>query len=291
VLDCGCLGSLAWWGTALVRSDFSFSNFRSWLFNKYSQTYAKNIYNYSKKYGELLFKDLRDLETFSPAVKDHVIKALICLSKYLGCYEDFKSKLKQFGIKWFRYDSLSSFLRIFNNNTDILKWFNEASSMLKENERLFLKFCLYTGLRKTEAITSFNKIIQLSRENKLVDYYDSNFNCLVHFKYPKEFIRIKKNAFLSFIPEHLILEIAKTDRVSYNAIRKKLQRNGLRMRINELRDFYGTFMLQHGLLEQEVNLLQGRIPASIFVKHYWSPKLTELRDRVFKALNELEQII
>jgi intergrase/recombinase len=163
--------------------------------------------------------------------------------------------------------------------------------MLKENERLFLKFCLYTGLRKTEAITSFNKIIQLSRENKLVDYYDSNFNCLVHFKYPKEFIRIKKNAFLSFIPEHLILEIAKTDRVSYNAIRKKLQRNGLRMRINELRDFYGTFMLQHGLLEQEVNLLQGRIPASIFVKHYWSPKLTELRDRVFKALNELEQII
>jgi hypothetical protein len=50
-------------------------------------------------------------------------------------------------------------------------------------------------------------------------------------------------------------------------------------------------MLHHGLLEQEVNLLQGRIPASIFVKHYWSPKLTELRDRVFKALNELEQII
>jgi hypothetical protein len=137
----------------------------------------------------------------------------------------------------------------------------------------------------------FNKIIELCKQNRLEEYYDFNLNCLMHFRYSKEFIRVKKNAFISFIPKQLILEIARSKTVSYNAIRKKLERKGIKTRINELRDFYGTFMLHHGLLEQEVNLLQGRIPPSIFVKHYWSPKLSELRDRVFKALNELEQTL
>jgi hypothetical protein len=39
-----------------------------------------------------------------------------------------------------------------------------------------------------------------------------------------------------------------------------------------------------GLGEHEVNLLQGRIRVSIFIRHYWSSKLTELRDRIFKVL-------
>jgi intergrase/recombinase len=71
-------------------------------------------------------------------------------------------------------------------------------------------------------------------------------------------------------------------------IRKRLLRNKLKCRINELRDFYGTYLLQHGILEAEINLCQGRIPPSIFIKHYWSPKLSELRDRIFKALEGLD---
>jgi intergrase/recombinase len=233
-----------------------------------------------------------EIQPIKDSTKSTIVKALIVLSKFLGIYKEFKERLTNYDIKIHREDSFSSFLRIFNNNNnDIQKWLKEVSPILRDNERLFLKFCLFTGLRKNEAITSFNKIIELSSKNRLTDYYDPNLNCLMHFKYSKEFIRIKKNAFLSFIPEQLILEIAKTEPVSYNAIRKRLKRNSMKVRINELRDFYGTFMLHHGLLEQEVNLLQGRIPPSIFVKHYWSPRLSDLRDRVLKALNELEQII
>jgi len=36
---------------------------------------------------------------------------------------------------------------------------------------------------------------------------------------------------------------------------------------------------------EEVDLLQGRVGKSIFVRHYWSPAITELRDRVLKALD------
>lgn len=87
------------------------------------------------------------------------------------------------------------------------------------------------------------------------------------------------------------MEIANSEVITYEMIRKRLHRNKLKCRINELRDYFGTFLLQHGILETEINLLQGRIPPSIFIKHYWSPKLSELRDRIFLALRILEKSI
>jgi intergrase/recombinase len=213
------------------------------------------------------------------------------LSKYLGLHQDFKQKLKNHGIKTTTQNSLSSFLRILNaNNTDILKWYNEAISVLRENERIFLKFLLKSGLRKGEAVGSFDKIIELNKSGNLANYYDSKLNCLCHFQY-KEFIRRTKNCYITFLTENLLNEIADSEPVNYNALRIRLNRKNIKCRINELRDCFGTYLLQHGILEPEINLLRGRIPPSIFIKHYWSPKLSELRDRIFKALNELEQSI
>jgi intergrase/recombinase len=62
----------------------------------------------------------------------------------------------------------------------------------------------------------------------------------------------------------------------------------LKCRFIELRDYYATFMVRNGLIKEEVDLLQGRIPLSIFLRHYWSPSLKELRDRTLKAITELE---
>ena len=177
------------------------------------------------------------------------------------------------------------------NSSDILNWYNKAKLVLRDNEKVLLKYLLHSGLRKQEGIKSFNKIIELTKTNRLFEYYDNNLNCLMHFKYPKEFIRRTKNCFISFIPENLVREIAGNEPITYEMIRKRLLRNKLKCRINELRDFYGTYLLQHGVLEAEINLCQGRIPPSILIKHYWSPKLSELRDRIFKALKELEQAI
>jgi len=238
--------------------------------------------------------DLRELDSLSPSVRDHVIKALICLSKYLGFYEDFKSRLKQYGIKWTRSDSFSSFLRIFNTNSngnDILEWLNEVQPMLNGSENTLLKFCLYSGLRKSEAIVSFNRIIELNNKGLLNEYYNRDLNILQHFKYPRDFVRKTKNCFITFITEDLLKQICDSQPVSYSAMRKKLERKNIKMRINELRDYFGTYLLSHGILEAEINLLQGRMPPSIFIKHYWSPKLSELRDRILKALKNLEQTI
>jgi len=267
--------------------------FKTWVYNKYSDTWAVSVYCYAKKYSHLL-NNVRNIENLPSTIKNNVTKSLIVLSKFLGINQQFKQRLLDYGIKIHRQDSFTSFLRILNannNSNNILKWYKEAQSKLRNNEKTWLKFLLYSGLRKEEAITSFNLIIELHKNNRLNDYYDDNLSCLCHFKYPKYFIRRTKNCFISFISEGLLRQIQNSKPTSYDAISRRLYRNKLKCRINELRDYFGTYLLQHGILEAEINLCQGRIPPSIFIKHYWSPKLTELRDRIFKALIELEQSI
>ena len=264
--------------------------FKTWIYNKYSDTWAISIYCYAKKYSYLL-SNVGNIENLPPTIKNNVTKSLIILSKFLGIHQQFKQRLLDHGIKIHRQDSFTSFLRILNtnnNDNDILKWLKEVHPILNDNENIFLRFCLYSGLRKAEAITSFNRIIELYNKGLLNEYYDNNLNCLMHFKYPKDFIRKTKNCFISFISEELLKQIRNSKPVSYDAIIRRLYRNNAKCRINELRDYFGTYLLQHGILEAEINLCQGRIPPSIFIKHYWSPKLSELRDRIFKALTELE---
>jgi intergrase/recombinase len=262
------------------------------LFKKHRATYANVIWNYSRKYSSFITgnNNLLELDKLSENIKGNVIKSLIVLSKYLGKYEVFKAKLKQHGIKCTNPNgSFNSFLRILNaSNSDILEWFKTASAHLRYNEQTLLKFALITGLRKAEAIESFNLIIKLHEENKLNEYYDENLNVLQHFKFKELFIRNTKNTFISFVSRDFINKICSCEALTYPQIRKRLERSKTRMRINELRDYFGTFMLKHGLLEQEVNLLQGRIPIDIFIRHYWSPNLKELRDRTLEATEQLE---
>ena len=298
---CGRAGSLARLGhpldvlminrdsTTTLRVDLG--EFKQYLVSRYAKTYTPTIMCYVKKYGSLLFGDIKQIEQLKyDSTKSTVIKSLIILSKFLGVHKEFKERLDNYGIKSKRQDSFSSFLRILKaSDSNILEWFRESKTVLRPNERLLLKYALLTGLRKEEAIKSFNLIIKLSKENRLNEYYDKTLNCLMHFKYGKDFLRNTKNVYISFVNEDLINEIGKSKELTYNQIYKRLTRHSLKSRINELRDYFNTFMLRHNLLEQEINLLCGRIPASIFVRHYWGPKLSELRDRVFKAISELEQ--
>jgi intergrase/recombinase len=39
------------------------------------------------------------------------------------------------------------------------------------------------------------------------------------------------------------------------------------VRFNEIRDYFATFMVHHGLIKEEVDLLQGRVGKSIFMRH------------------------
>jgi len=265
------------------------NEFESWVKGKYADSYRATIMCYVKRYGNITYGDLKELDALPITIKSNAVKSLIILSKFLGNYTQFKQRLNEHGIKLARPDSLGAFLRILNaNNSDTMQWYNEATSKLRDNERIFTKFLLHSGLRTSEGIHSFNLIIQLARENKLSEYYDSDLNVLCHFKYPKLFIRRTKCCFITFLEPKFLSEIANSQPLSYASIRKRLERNRMKLRFNELRDKFGTWLLSHGLLEAEINLCQGRIPVDIFIRHYWSPKLKELCGRIFKALETID---
>jgi len=63
-------------------------------------------------------------------------------------------------------------------------------------------------------------------------------------------------------------EISTTKPVSYFAIRKRIVTNKQSVRIKELRSYFATYLRQHAILAEYIDLLQGRIPKSVFARHY-----------------------
>ena len=247
---------------------------------------------YSKKYSHILLSgDIKEIDNISPKTKNTSIKALIILSKYLGINQEFKAQLKSYGIKLFRADALGSFMRLYNNpSSDLMEWYAKALAVLRPNEQLYLQFLRLAGLRKEEGIMSFNKIIELSKQGKLNEYYNEERSILEHFKFKALFLRGTKNVYVSILPKSLILSIAESEPITYAGLYKRLMRSRVMSRVNELRDNFGTFMVRNGLIKEEVDLLQGRIPPSIFIRHYWSPSFMELKNRTLTALDTLKEV-
>jgi hypothetical protein len=266
---------------------FSWLDFKIYVQNKYRRTTAKRVMCYANRYYGILESGQIGQLNAVPS-RSEVIKSLIVISKYIGCYEQFKAALKSYGIKSERPDALAAFVRIYSNtNSNLDEWISEVSPILTPEENLLLRFLRLTGLRCSEGIESFNLIHELSGKGKLSEYFSAENGILEHFRYKEKFLRGTKNAFISIVPETLISEIRGSQPVTYAAITKKIQRRKIPTRISELRDFYGTFMIRHGLVAQEADLLCGRIPPSIFVRHYFSPAIKDLRERTLNALKEM----
>ena len=278
---------------SLRETCIDWDQFREWAFRKYADSYAPTVICYAKKYRHLMFGNLAELEAFSDSKRNSVLKALISLSKYSGTYRAFKARQKAHGLGWSRTSSVDAFLRIMSNrNSDVLEWLSEVVETLNDRDlSTFLRFCALSGLRKGEAVNSFNLMIELQRNGLSGEYYDRDTQTLEHFKYPKLFLRRTKNVFISMVPRDLVREILESKPITYDMIQNRLYRRGLPTRIQDLRDYWGTFMLRHGLIKEEVDLLQGRISKSIFVRHYWSPAIQNLRTRVFAALDQLKPLL
>jgi len=262
--------------------------YRVFLFQKYSRQYASMQFGYAIKYFDCL-KNPAKLLSINSSNRCNVLKAIVCLSKYLGCYEEFKSKMKNFGIKWTNEDTaFNGFLAIFNHKHNTLgAWIQQITPILHSNEQLFLRFLTVTGLRKVEAVTSFNLIIQLHKEGKLDEYYNRESSTLEHFKY-KLFLRGTKNAYISIVPKELINEICNSQRVSYSAIQCRSRRQKIKLRFKELRSYQNSYLRKNGIISELVDVLAGRVPKSVFCRHYLGADIKTLSNEVLALTNRLE---
>jgi len=264
-------------------SDIDWVKFKKFVQEHYSKSSVHSIVCYARHHACILEK-VKDIEEVPESHRAHVVKALLILARFLGVREQFKASLKATCFRWKRTDVLSAFTRIYGNrNSDVMDWVAETNRILRPNEQLLIKYVALTGLRKSEALESFNLIIALSQQNHLGDYVNPDNGIIEHFRF-KQFLRGTKNAFISIVPESLIAEITQSSPVTSPQIIKKLQRAGMKSRIGELRDYYGSWLVRHGVIKEEQDLLCGRISQSIFVRCYFSPAINDLKARVLSAI-------
>ena len=267
---------------------FNWLNFRQYLDNKYAKGYATAIFEHSQKYYTYL-NDVNQIQIAKPTARNNIINALIALSRYLGKYEEFKKEMDSHGIKRYKPDPIATFTRIFSSNAHVGldKWYNDSMAVLCDNERLYLRYMALSGLRAMEGINSLNLIVGMGSKYS-TEYYNENTKFLEHFRYPKLFLRNSKNCYVSCVPKSLLDEISNSNKVSYVAIDKRLNRANLPMKIKQLRSCYATQMRKAGLLSEQIDLMEGRIGKSIFLMHYFKENPKSLSDKILELLPILE---
>jgi intergrase/recombinase len=120
------------------------------------------------------------------------------------------------------------------------------------------------------------------------DYLNPEFYMLEHFKYKELFLRKSKNAYISFItPELLDLVQSTKPDISYEGIQSSLRRRDLAVRTKELRKLFAT-SLREQLPQELVDLVQGRVAQSVFLRFYYKPLLSDVREKVLKAMTPLQ---
>jgi intergrase/recombinase len=276
-----------------VKAPFNYDDF--WLqFNNYllksvSNDTAKYRLSCAKKYCHVLLEEnAMDLLHLPNEKRIHVMKSLSNLAKYLGYYDKWKLIINRYQLKWSNENGIDTFNKILNDKNDytsMINWLTEAYQKIPSKYGNVLLFSSLTGLRPTEACESI-RIIESDAEG----YLNKDNMVLEHFRYPELFIRRTKNAYISIVSEKL-LDIAKqTNKITYTSVKLAIQRRGMEMHMNYCRKIFATFLRTRGIEQEVIDLLQGRIPKTIFVRHYYKPDY-EIFNRIREKLDELYTII
>jgi len=278
-------------GTRVPRSAGDFwLNFKRFLEKSYTTKYGNQIFNNAQRFKHCIANnDLSILKTFSQGKQLNVMKALSALAKFSGCYERYKQLIKAYGLKWSVNNDdiiIARLIRYSNGNgttNDLFEWIKTVKREIPDFA-VFMDFTLATGLRLDEAIESYRLIVH----GNLSEYYNAETGVLEHFRYRETFIRRTKKAFMSFASKSMIEAIRSSDFTpTQDVIRKRMQRLGLKLRFGDLRELWASYGVKH-LRQPEIDFLQGRVSASVFMRNYFNPAwIGDLQKRALKNANEL----
>lgn len=282
--------------------------FRDWLQSQGKTRWTiKQIKNYAIRYGHVLDTgDASALLGLSPTVRRHVLASLAALSKYQGCYDKYMQIKQRYHLKWTSSGN-ESYLQafqglLFSTNDELdfdsmLARIKEMIKVLPEHMGSVIKFNCLTGLRPSECIESVrllnDKAMSSTAHLARNQYYNPERECLEHFRFPEIFCRRTKYAYVSFVTKEMLSVISifgsrtPTQIPSYNAIRLACMHRHIRMDMRYCRKLFATHLRQSGISTEIIDALQGRMPASIFARHYYHPSLS-YKTEVLKALGKLQ---
>lgn len=92
-------------------SDIEWEGFRAYLLSRYhGKAWALELLRTARKHYDLVDNlSLLDSLGKSRSARAKILQSLIALSKYRGFYEEFRAKIKAYGIKWKKPSSLEAF--------------------------------------------------------------------------------------------------------------------------------------------------------------------------------------
>ncbi|MEM3356951.1 MAG: integrase [Candidatus Bathyarchaeia archaeon] len=277
----------AWQGTAE-----NWNTFRLWLESKkFNRRYLTTLYNYAQQYCDCLFnRDLNRVRDLPDSQRPNVLKALSALAKFTGKYEDWKTLIKSYDLRWggrSADDLIIDRLTKIEDPEEVWTWIRLVKQERPQLAEL-LDLLAVSGLRFIEGINSYNLIQQLNAEGKLDTYYVHDKSALEHFRFKEIFLRSSKKAFVSFVPQEVVKSICVSKELpSADEIQQLVRRRGLPLRFGDVREAHGTFMTRF-LKREEIDFLHGRVTGSVFMQHYFNPALIgDLKERVFKGVSEI----
>ena len=237
--------------------------------------------------------DASVLLELSDSVRRMVMSALSNLAKYLGIYKEWKMLMEGYDLKWSSSKAEDFILsRMANSQKEgnVIEWIKEVKLKIPKLS-LFMDFILISGLRLREAVNSYNLIIDLTRQGRINEYYNSRNEALEHYKFKELFIRKTKKVFITFIPRNFIDEISSQQNLTEYQINNLIRRDKrMKSRFGDIREYWATFMTKW-LTQPEIDFLQGRVSSTVFMRNYFNPALiTDLKERVFKAIKKLEAL-
>jgi hypothetical protein len=262
--------------------------YKKFLYNSLSKDTASDRMLYARKYFYILSgENVCELLTLNGEKRNHVMKSLAILSKYLGCYDKWKQIRERHQLKWSNDDSFRSFNHIMDNKTNyssMVIWLKNAFHALPKDYGNILLYCTLTGLRPDEACKSIKLI-----HDDLDKYMNKKSMTLEHFRYPDIFIRRTKKAYISIITKGIIEIATNSGSHSYDAIKRMMWKRNLDMNMSFCRKIYATYLRMNRIEPETIDILQGRIGKSLFVKHYYRPDSNN--DRIRNILDRLSRTI
>lgn len=233
---------------------------------------------------------MSELQLLSDHKRAHVMRALSALAKFLGVYDYYIGLVRNYGLKWSPSIPDSLVLKRLTkvvDSSDMARWVQRFKRALPAFSPL-IDLMAASGLRVEESIEVNNTIISLAKKGRLRDYYEFERQALEHFRFKEKFIRRSKKAFISFVPEEVLRAVAERSVITNrNTIQLRLKRRKIPARMSDLREYYASFMTKY-LRESEIDFLQGRISASIFMRNYFNPAwISDLKNRVLEGARQL----
>jgi intergrase/recombinase len=212
------------------------------------------------------------------------MRALAHLAKYNGCYEEWQKIIKQHGLKWKQADDGFNLFEK-ENITEMLDYVRKVIEVLPANCGNTFVIATLIGLRADEVCQS----IRLLKQG-VKDYYNTEYGVLEHFRYKDIFIRRSKKAFISLVDDN-IMNLAKSSCDSWNVISLRLKWLKTPMRMSYCRKIFRTWLRQHGVETEFVDLLQGREPTTVIAGHYFRPDFAKEQERVRELVKLLHKEI